>query len=188
MRTLASRSRGIPGFSRKTFSRRGRGDSRVVGGRWSNGMGSPLRLRDKPPGEAEFGRESTRCKNPLANFGDLGDSRDCQHHEIPGLWPICSPPPRRVCYFWVSDFLQKSCGTRGQDLPARAHSLPEILHPVETKDVRVCVRNTWVCRGPGAWGWRGFEEDELDAAATMAMMVRDFYNLAKLKHVVSTQH
>src|ERR1035438_2691920 len=57
---------GVPGTRRKTFSRAGEG--------WKTGMVSPLRLRSNRQGEAEFWREFTRCKNPLANFWDSGDS------------------------------------------------------------------------------------------------------------------
>ena len=76
----------MPGFSRKTFSRRGRGDSQVVGGRWSNGMYvSPFRLLNNRPDGPKIGAQIPVARITLAKAAIWGDSRDCEISKFPGF-------------------------------------------------------------------------------------------------------
>src|ERR1017187_770401 len=93
MAFLALRPIGDPGTRRKTFSRAGcsrfgRGDSQIIGGRWSNSM--------------------MVLSVPVAKAAILGDSRDCDYTRDPRPLADMQPASQAGCLFVGFDNSVKS--------------------------------------------------------------------------------
>jgi hypothetical protein len=102
-RNSPPRSKALPLRQRCGHFCFGLGDSQlmgVMGGRWANSMVIlSVPVDEQPPGWAENRREFTHCKKSLANFGDLGDSRDCDLTRNPRPLADIQPASQAGCLF-----------------------------------------------------------------------------------------